>query len=397
MFKRTENLQVSLIKQMELKAAKIPDAVSLSQGIPSFDTPSCVKRRAEKALQEGVVAKYSLTTGLQELRELIEQELAKNKMYYDYDQEIIITVGAIEAITSSLLTILEPGQEVLLPDPSYASYQQVVRLSGGKPVFVPLSEEDSWALDLDKIKKAITKNTKAILFCNPNNPTGTLYSKKQLLELAQLVEKFNLYVISDEVYDNFIFDSDESKNNFFSLAMIPELRKRIIRVNSFSKSYAMTGWRIGYLHSDKSMVKEILKVHDGLVTCASVISQYAAMGALEMGESDIKNFKIQYQKRRDLICKRLDSLNDIFSYQKPVGAYYVFPSFKPFLKNNHKFSKINSLQMALMILEKAKVALVPGIAFGPSGEFHLRMSFCRTEKDINLSFDRMEKLFHSIL
>ena len=383
MFERTKNLQLSIIKQIELKASQYPDSISLAQGIPSFDTPKCIKRRAELAMKMGVVSKYSLSPGLPELRELIEIQLERENMFYDWQKEIIVTTGTIEGITASILAITMPGDEIIIPEPTYTSYIEVIYLAGCKPIYVPLNENKGWTFEIDKYEKAITKKTKAIFYCNPNNPTGTIYSKKQLLDLAKLAEKYNLYLISDEVYKDFLYP-DSGEDNIFSLAEIPELRKRVIRLYGFSKAYAMTGWRIGYIHSDESIIKEIIKIHDCLVTCAPVISQYAAMGALEMGEQDVKNFNKQYKERRDLICKRLDELNTIFSYVRPKSSYYVFPKFN---------KKVSSWQFAIDLIEKTQVAVVPGSAFGPNGESHIRMSFGRSIKDINIAFDRLEKFF----
>jgi len=182
MFNRVKNLQLSVIKQMEIRAAKYPDVISLAQGIPSFDTPAGIKRRVERALKNGSVAKYSLSPGLPELREMIEISLAKENMFYDWQKEIIVTVGAIEAITAAILTVSEPGDEIILPSPSYTSYKEVVSLAGCSPVFVPLNEAAGWFFELEEFKKAITPKTKAILFCNPNNPTGTVYSREQLTD-----------------------------------------------------------------------------------------------------------------------------------------------------------------------------------------------------------------------
>lgn len=392
MFLRTQNLRLSVIKQMELRAAKYPDVISLAQGVPSFDTPAGIKRRVERALQDGVVARYSLSPGLPELRELIELELQKENMFYDWEKEIIVTAGSIEGITAAILAITNPGDEIIIPEPTYTSYREVIILAGCTPVFVPLNEEKGWAFELEKYEQAITPKTKAIFYCNPNNPTGTIYSKEQLLALAKLAEKHNLYLISDEVYKDLVFDTHEK---FFSLAQIPELRKRVIRLFSFSKTYAMTGWRIGYVHSDESVIKEILKVHDCLVTCAPVVSQYAAMGALEMAEKDVRSFRKKYIERRDLICRRLDQMNHVFSYVRPTSSYYVFPKI---LNNNSKlenkeFPDSLSWQMALEILDKIQVAVVPGIAFGQNGEGHIRISFGKTKKEINEAFDRIEKMF----
>ncbi len=379
MFERVKNLQLSVIKQMELRAAQYPDVISLAQGIPSFDTPSCIKRRVERAMDRGVVAKYSLSPGLPELRELIEISLANENMFYDWQTEIIVTAGSIEGITAALLTITEPGDEIIIPSPSYTSYRETITLAGCKPVYVPLNEERNWAFELNQFEKAITKKTKAILYCNPNNPTGTIYTKDQLLALAKIVTDNNLFIICDEVYKDFIFDKNKT---YFSLAEVSAIRDRVIRVFSFSKSYAMTGWRVGYVHSDQSIIKEILKVHDCLVTCAPVISQYAAMAALEMGEKDLAEFIKKYHQRRDLICQRLDNLSEVLSYVKPDSSYYVFPKL---LKEK------NSWKFALELLDNIQVAAVPGIAFGPEGESHIRLSFGRSEVNINLAFDRLDK------
>ncbi|HBI16985.1 MAG: Aromatic amino acid aminotransferase [Candidatus Moranbacteria bacterium GW2011_GWF2_34_56] len=392
MFERTKNLNLSVIKQMELRASKYPDVISLAQGVPNFDTPECIKRRVELALKRGIVAKYSLSPGISELRELIEMKLAQDNMFYDWEKEILITAGSIEGITATILALTNPGDEVIIPQPTYTSYREVITLAGCTPVFVSLDEEKGWAFDLEKFKQAITPKTKAIFYCNPNNPTGTIYSEEQLRGLAKLAEEHDLYLISDEVYKDFLFEKEQK---IFSLAEIPELRKRVIRLFSFSKSYAMTGWRVGYLHSDESVIKEILKVHDSLVTCAPVISQFGAMGALEMGDKDLIEMNEEYSQRRDLICKHLDELSHVFSYVRPESAYFVFPKILldkiDYADDEHSGSL--SWKFALNLLEKTQVAVVPGVAFGPNGENHIRMSFGRSEEDINKAFGRMKRFF----
>jgi len=409
MFSRTQNINLSPIKQIELLASKIPDVVSLAQGIPSFDTPEVVKKAAFKALSRGAVAKYSLTYGLPELRETIEQKLAEEEMFYDFEKEIIVTAGSIEAITASLIAIIEPRKnEVILFSPSYTSYAEVVKVSGGKPIFSNLIESNGWRIDFNDLKKKVNSKTAAILFCNPNNPTGTIFPKEDLLKIAELSEKKNFFILSDEVYKDFIypspfadknlveanlFDSQFAKDEgFFSLAQIPELRKKVIRIFSLSKAYAMTGWRIGFLHSDEENIKEILKIHDSLVTCAPVISQYAAMGALDYGESDLNRFRREFNGRLNLMCDRLDDLKDFFVYQKPIGSYFVFPKILPMAYKALGAKQGDSWDFALKLLEKAKVAVVPGVAFGPSGENHFRISFGRSEKDINEAICRIKKI-----
>lgn len=388
-------MSLSIIKQVELEASKYPDVVSLAQGIPSFDTPEHIKRRVENALKRGVVAKYSLSPGLPQLRELIELSLEQEGMYYNWQKEILVTAGAIEGITSAIMAITEPGDEVIIPEPTYTSYKEVIKLAGCHPVFVPLDEKNGWSFDVETYKKAITPKTKAIFYCNPNNPTGTIYTKDQLLELGELAKQNDIFLISDEVYKDFIFNGDK----IFSLAELPELREYVIRIFSFSKAFAMTGWRVGYLHTDESIMQEILKVHDCLVTCAPTISQYAAMGALEMGGLDRNEIFNDYKKRRDLIRERLNRLSHVFDFVEPQGAYYVFPRILPGINDKYNLDilteagEVDSWKFVMWLLKEAQVAMVPGVAFGSSGEGHIRMNFGREEKIINKAFDRLEKIF----
>ena len=289
-------------------------------------------------------------------------------MHYDPDDEIIVTCGSIEGIASTLLTLTQPGDEVILPTPSYASYQEVVRLAGCTPRFAALHEEDNFAFDIDAFEQCISSRTRAILYCNPNNPTGTVFSRAETLKLVALAERHNLFLIIDEAYKDFVF----SKEAYFSPAQLAAVRSRIVRVYTFSKAYGMTGWRVGYLHSDAANVREILKIHDALVTCAPVVSQYAAIAALEQGGPHIAAFRRAFKERRDRTVEHLDRLSHIFDYQKPEGAYFVFPR----VKDTVRWAR-DSRRLTLDILEQAKVALVSGIAFGPSGESHLRINFGR--------------------
>ncbi len=359
----------------------------MAQGVPSFDTPEVIKRKAVEAIKDGKVAKYSLAPGILELREVIAQNLEGENKFYDFETEIIVTAGSIEAITATFLTILDRGDEVLIPDPSYTSYQSAIKVAGGVPVFVSLNEDQDWALDIKGIKEKITAKTKAILFCNPNNPTGTVFSKGQLLELAEVAKEHSLYILSDEVYKDFVYGSS---GRLFSVGEIREIRDRVVYIFSFSKACAMTGWRVAFLATDQKLASKVLAVHDAMVTCAPVVSQYAALAALEMAREEVNNFKEIFQKRRDLICSRLDKLSEVFTYQKPNGAYFIFPRI-----NEEYLRKIGggggSWKFAIELLEKAKVAVVPGAAFGPTGENHARMCFGRSEEDINEAFERMER------
>jgi len=390
---------LSPIKEMEIRTAKVSNSVSLAQGVADFDTPECIKKGAIEHINQGDVAKYSLSPGIVELREAIEIDLNKREIYYDFENEIIVTAGAIEAISATLLTILSPGDEVVIPDPTYTSYQEAIKNAGGVPSFMALSEEDEWSFDEKKMEKKITTKTRAILFCNPNNPTGTIYRSDQLLRILEIAEKNNLYILVDEVYRDFIYDNQE----FYSIGKFSKFRKRIIYIFSFSKSYSMTGWRVGFLATDKSLAQKILARHDVLVTCAPVVSQWGALAALEMAEEDKLYFKNTFKDRRDLICSHLDNLKEWFNYQKPSSSYFVFPNFskkliqalnreKEIKKYNFQDHQKDSLswQLALDLLYEAKVAVVPGQAFGKTGENHVRMCFGRSDGDILKAMLRIE-------
>ncbi len=403
-----DEIRISPIKEMEIRSSKISDVVSLAQGIPSFDTPLCIKRRAIEAIEDGRVARYSLSPGILELREAIEYSLAKRNIFYDFEKEIIVTAGSIEAITATFLALLEPGDEVLIPDPTYTSYQSAIKTARGIPVFVPLKEENGWDFDIEEFKKRITPKTKAILYCNPNNPTGTVFSREQLMQLGELAQIHNLYILADEVYKDFIY----SDQDFFSLAQFSALRKRFVFIFSFSKSYAMTGWRVAYLATDKTLAEKILGVHDALVTCAPVVSQWGALAALEMAGSEIIEYKEIFRQRKDFICKELDKLADWFEYQTPSSAYFVFPkmsdklvtAFRKYEKkkdkkqNNLKEYQKNSIswRFAIELLNTAKVALVPGVAFGKEGEAHLRFCFGRRKENIEKAMKRINKFIKLI-
>lgn len=382
---RTTHLKLSPIKAIELAASRIPGVVSLAQGIPSFDTPDPIKTFVQQKIAEGACAKYSLTPGLPQLRELIAESLLREGMHYDPDSEIIVTCGSIEGISASLLAITNPGDEVILPTPSYASYQEVVRLAGCTPRFAPLLEENNFAFDPDAFEQCVSARTRAILYSNPNNPTGTVFSQDETRALVNVAERHGLFLIIDEAYKDFVY----TKEPYFSPAQLSESRTRIVRIFTFSKAYGMTGWRVGYVHTDVQAAREILKVHDTLVTCAPVVSQYAAIAALEYGAEHIAQFRQAFKQRRDRTLEHLDTLSHIFDYQKPEGAYFVFPRVKDTVAGAH-----DSQHLAQTLLEQAKVAVVPGIAFGPSGEAHLRINCGRELADIDAAFERLTAYFH---
>jgi aminotransferase len=381
---RLRGLTLSPIKDVELQASRIPGVVSLAQGIPSFDTPEPIKRFAARMMDEGACARYSVSPGLPQLREAIAEALERDGMRYDPDREILVTVGSIEAIAATLLASIDEGDEVLVVSPTYASYLPAIRLAGGVPRFVPLNEDANFDLDPEAIAEAAGRRTRALLLCNPNNPTGTVFSRAQTLRMLRVAEEHDLLVITDEVYKDFVY-GDQA---IFSAAMEPDARQRLVRVCSFSKAFGMTGWRVGYLHGPAERVTDILTVHDALVTCAPVVSQYAALAALEHGAPFIAEFRAEFRRRRDHVIERLDALPHVFDYQKPNASYFVFPR----VKDTVPFAR-DSRRLAAELLEHAHVALVPGVAFGPTGESHLRFCYARPAADIDLAFDRLGDFF----
>lgn len=379
-----EQLELSWIKAIELAAATMPDVVSLAQGIPSFDTPDVIKSLAKQKLDEGACAKYSLSPGLPALRELIAEELRRAGMSYDPEGEILVTCGSIEAIAATLLALVPPGAEVLLPSPTYTSYYGVIQLAGAVPRFVPLSEDSGFDLDPEVLTRSFNRKTKAVLLAQPNNPTGTIFPRATLELVVQTAERFGATVITDEVYKDFVYTQEPVP----SPAQFTAHRHHVVRVCSFSKAFAMTGWRVGFLHSDRSLASRILKVHDSLVTCAPVISQYAAMAALEHADTIVAPFREHFRQRRARILEHLDSMPDIFDYQKPQGSYFVFPR----LKDTVPLAR-DSRALAHQLLHQARVAVVPGIAFGPTGEGHVRLCFARRLEDIDTAFERIRHFF----
>jgi len=380
----TAPVQLSPIKAVEIAASRLGDVVSLAQGIPSFDTPAPIKNYVVERLAEGLCAKYSLSPGLPELRELIAEALLADGMRYDPDGEILVTCGAIEAISATLLALVGPGDEVIVASPTYASYLPSIRLSGARPRFVALDEDRNFDLDTTAIAAAISSRTRAILLCNPNNPTGTVYSVAQTAELMRLAERHELLVITDEVYKDFLYTNDQPGNP----AQLEAYRDRVLRICSFSKAYGMTGWRVGFLHGNRALVDEILAVHDTLVTCAPVISQYAAIAALRFGAPFVEKFRHEFRDRRDRVVERLDALDRVFDYQMPNASYFAFPRVKDIIPLAR-----DSQALAHDILQRARVAVVPGVAFGPTGEAHLRLCYARPPQDIERAFDRLDDYF----
>jgi len=379
---RVNELKKSAIHEMTRLSKQYNDVAFLSWAKPTTGTPKHINNAVISAIEKGLTGGYSQSEGLPELREEIAKKLKRDNNIDANINQIIVTIGAIEGLAASVMATIDPGDEVILPTPTYSTHITQVRLASGKAVLVPLIEENNFALDIEAIKKAITPKTKAIMYCSPSNPSGTVFPEEDLRKLANIALENNLTIITDEAYEYFVFDNKKH----FSIASIPELKKNVITNYTFTKTYAMTGWRIGYLYADEEILAQVKKAHIPFAICAPVASQYAAIAALKGSQDCVKEFGLHYLKARNLMCERLDKLNSFFHYVKPDGSYLMFPKILTEKgKDSFAFSKD--------LLEKAKVSTTPGIAFGPTGEGHIRLSFCVPEEMINKAFDRMEMYF----
>lgn len=377
-------MRISPIKHIELLAAERGDVISLAQGIPSFDTPEPIKQAAIAAIVDGRAAPYSLTYGLPELRQVIAHDLSQNGMTYDWKQEIVVTCGAAEAIAATLKAFVTPRRrEVILPVPSYASYPEMIHAADGIVRYVLLNERQGWSLDLNEIEAKIGPQTAAILIANPNNPTGHCYLEHDLRMLAEMAARHGAMLICDDVYKDFVFDGIRT----YTPATDARYRDSIIRIFSFSKAYGMTGWRVAYAHGPANAMDRVVGVHDNLVTCAPVVSQYAAIAAITQGKPFVESFRLTLAKRRDNLCRWLDTQGEHFSYTKPNSAYFVFPRL---------LGSLDDWQFTRMLLADGGVAVVPGTAFGPNGTDHVRLCFGRSDQDLSRACARMDKWFASL-
>ncbi len=379
---RVAAISKSAIHEMTRLSKQVEDVAFLSWARPTADTPVHIREAAMAAIESGQVGGYSESGGLVKLREAIVRKLKRDNNVEADVSEIMVTVGAIEGLAAAVMATIDPGDEVLLFTPTYSTHIQQVTIASGKPVLVPTIEERGFALDFDAIKRAITPKTRAMICCTPNNPTGTIMSEDDLRQLATLALEYDLAVVTDEAYEYFTFDGHQH----FSIASIPEVKKRVIACYTFTKTYAMTGWRVGYMHADEARIPQLAKAHIPFAICAPVVSQYAALAALEGPQDCIAEFRDHYQAARDLMCERLDDLDTVFSYVKPQGSYLMFP--RILLEGG-----TDSMAFCRDLLKRGRVSTTPGIAFGPTGESHLRLSFCVMRDEINKAFDRIKALY----
>lgn len=357
------------------------DVISLGVGEPDFVTPWHIREAAILSMEKGYTM-YTSNYGLLELREEISRHTRDTyQVDYNPENEILITVGVSEAYDLAIRALVDPGDEILIPEPSYVMYGPCTTFSGGKPVFMETRVEDEFKLTPEAVEEKISDKTKAIVLCYPNNPTGAVMNKKELEEIADVVNEHDLVVISDEIYDELTY---EGKHTAFST--LNGMRDRTIYLNGFSKAYAMTGWRLGYACGNPELIDPMMKVHQYAMLCAPIMGQMAALEALRRGKKQKDDMISQYNQRRRLIVKRLNEIGlETFT---PKGAFYVFPSIKS--------SGLTSEEFSGQLLKEKNVAVVPGTAFGQSGEGHVRMSYAASIKDINTAMDRIEEFLKSL-
>jgi aminotransferase len=374
--KRVVDMPPSGIRKFFDVVSEMPDAISLGVGEPDFDTPWQIRDEAIKAIKAGKTF-YTANAGLKELREAIcDYTLRRIGVRYDPLHECIVSVGGSEAIDLAFRATLEPGDEVIIPQPCFVSYEPCVVMAGGTPVTIALKEEDEFRLRPEQLEAAITPKTKALFISYPNNPTGAIMEKSDLEKIADVVKAHDLLVISDEIYAELTYGGAEH----VSIASLPGMKERTILINGFSKAFAMTGWRLGYALAPAEIMVQMIKLHQYEIMSAPTISQYAAIRAMTDGEHDTAMMRQSYDQRRRFLMKKLRELN--IPCFEPRGAFYIFPNISQFGMTSEAF--------ATELLKQEKVAVVPGSAFGKCGEGFLRISYAYSMDELKEAFGRLE-------
>lgn len=378
------HITVSAIKEMAMRSAKVDGAASLTWGLPSFRTPDHIRRAVAAQLEaDPDIGKYALPDGLPALRKSVADEhVASTGVTVDPDRNVMITAGNMQGLNALFHVIIDPGDEIIVTDPGFASHFQQIRLCGGEPVYWKMDESLGWRLDVDALPDLVSDRTKAIVLVSPSNPTGTIFSEHELRRVGEIAEAKDLLILIDDPYRHFTY---ENRDKYFNLASVPALFERTAYLFTFSKSYAMSGWRLGYMIVPEQLKREVLKVHDATIICTPRISQVAGIVGLTEQPVHLDEFGTVLSRRRSLICERLDAVPHVFQYVKPEGAYYVFPK----IVTDHE----NSFEFAIRLLEEARVTVTPGSAFGPTGESHVRMAYCVEDDVIEKAFDRIEDYF----
>lgn len=361
--------------------SEMDDAISLGVGEPDFDTPWHIRDEGIYSLEKGRTF-YTSNAGLKELKIEISKYLDRRfGLSYDYNKEILVTVGGSEAIDIAMRAMLDPQDEVLIPQPSYVSYVPCCVLANGTPVPIELKAENEFRLTAEELEAAITPKTKLLVMPFPNNPTGAVMEKKDLEAVAEVVKKHDLFVLSDEIYAELTY-----LDNHVSIASIPGMRERTIVINGFSKSHAMTGWRLGYACGPEVIIKQMLKIHQFAIMCAPTTSQYAAVEALRNGDEDVAMMREEYNGRRRYVLERFKEMG--LSCFEPFGAFYAFPCIRDLGMSSDEF--------ATKLLQTKKVAVVPGTAFGACGEGFLRISYAYSLDDLRIALDRVAEFVTEI-
>lgn len=380
------NQKVTAIKPSGIRrffdiANEIPGVISLGVGEPDFATPWVIRDEGIYTLQKGYTY-YTANAGLMELRTEISSFLNRRyQLSYDPSTEVVVTVGGSEAIDLALRAMLDPGDEVIIPEPSYVSYLPCVQLADGVPVTIPLQEKNQFRLQPEELEAAITPKTKIVVLSYPNNPTGAIMEREDLEAIARVIIKHDLYVISDEIYSELSYQADH-----ISIASLPGMRERTVLINGFSKSFAMTGWRLGFAGAPALIMQQMIKIHQFAIMAAPTASQYAGITALRDCGKNVEEMRESYNQRRRYLMRRVRELN--LPCFEPYGAFYIFPNISEF--------GLSSEEFATRLVQEEKVAVVPGSAFGESGEGFIRISYAYSIEELKEAFSRVEQFINRL-
>ena len=379
--KIVEDIKPSGIRKFFDIVSEMKDAISLGVGEPDFETPWHIREEGIYSLEKGKTF-YTSNAGLKDLRTEINNYLKRTQnLDYDIMNEIIVTVGGSEAIDIGLRALINEGDEVIIPQPSYVSYEPCALLAGAKPVIINLKAENEFRLTPDELENAITDKTKVLILPYPNNPTGAVMKRADLEAIAKIIIEKDILVMSDEIYSELTYSGKH-----VSIASLEGMKERTILINGFSKSYAMTGWRLGYACGPEQIIKQMTKIHQFAIMCAPTTSQYAAVEALKNGDNDVEIMRQAYNQRRRFLLSRFKEMG--LECFEPNGAFYVFPCIKEFGMTSEEF--------ATRFLQEERVAAVPGTAFGASGEGFLRISYAYSMENLKVAIDRLEKFINRL-
>ncbi|MGV3025558.1 pyridoxal phosphate-dependent aminotransferase [Clostridium thermobutyricum] len=371
MNENVKSVQISGIRKFYNEVVKVKDAISLTLGQPDFNTPNCIKEEMKKAIDEDKTT-YTPNAGIIQLREEISKYLKTLNINYS-KEDICITVGGSEGLYSVFQSLVNPGENVLIPTPAYPAYESIVKIIGGKVFNYKLNED--FSLNIEEIERSLDEsNSKILVLSFPTNPTGAILDKEGRDKLIKLIKDREIIVITDEIYASIIYD------DYYSIAQEDEILDKVIYISGFSKMFSATGLRIGYVCAKKDLMNEIMKVHQYGVSCATSIVQYGMISGLKNGVSEVEKMKQEFKNRRDFVCERLTKMG--LEHTVPKGAFYVFPSIKKF--------NLSSYEFCMKLLNEEKVACVPGEAFGEGGEGYIRISYCYSIEELKLALDKIE-------